>query len=111
MSEDSDPEQRPLCYRTIPSTDLFDVQKPAGYPHVVDVDNFDEEVDTTNLRACDGVATVLWMWKPEELHKFFDMSRFRYELSITNTGPDSPMCKDIVICRLENNVMVSVLSS
>jgi len=112
--EEEELQLTPLIYSDVcPS--LFPTHKPAGYPHIIDVSDFDEETDQSQLRAVDGVATLLWKWKPEEAKKFFDLGRKKYEFSVEDTRPVNGggenngiviRMDDILIGRSGNYVMV-----
>jgi hypothetical protein len=101
--EHHQPGDPPLVYSDVcPSH--FSVDKPAGYPHIVDMGHFDDKTDQSNLRAVDGVATLLWNWKPEEAKKFFDTKRAKYEFSIDQT-PQGYL-QDILISRFSYNYVM-----
>lgn len=72
-------ETKPLRYSD--ACPFLPVNRPRGYPHLIDTRDFDEDTDQADLRAADGVVTLLYKWKPEELDKFFDMTMSKYELT------------------------------
>lgn len=51
---------------------------PVGHPHVIDED-FQEGSDITNLRAADGVATLLYNWNPDAFFSFLELSYDYFE--------------------------------
>ncbi|OBZ75639.1 hypothetical protein A0H81_04822 [Grifola frondosa] len=53
--------------------------RPVGFPHIINVQGFDEETDKKDLRAADGIATLLYNWKPEALRALLDLNRPRFE--------------------------------
>ena len=105
--EDEDEEYlKPLRYSgEYPS---LPANRPAGYPRIIDLRGFDEEVDKSDLRCADGVATLLWKWKPDEFQKFFDLSNSSYELSRVAPGD---MIQDMIMARKERLVIVSLCSN
>jgi hypothetical protein len=92
----------PLVYTS--ECDSLPADRPAGYPHILNIDRFNEGTDSEDLRCADGVATFLWKWDPRHCEAFFDMSRPRYEMA-------RPYRKDgflvMTIARFGRGVMVS----
>ena len=64
---------KPLFYQAV-DEDL-PVLAAIGYPRIVDLGVFfDKQFDNTHIQAADGVATVLFMYDPAFMKKFFDLS-------------------------------------
>ncbi len=51
---------------------------PLGHPHVISQE-FQEGSDITNLRAADGVVTLLYKWNPDALYAFLELSYDYFE--------------------------------
>lgn len=79
------------------------VNRPSGYPHVVDTRNFDEDTNVDCLTLGDGIATFLWNWNCNEFHNFFNFSQEKFE--IWYQAPNG-VIKDMVITRSGRNVTV-----
>jgi len=89
----------------------FPPTRDPGYPRIIDVDRFSEDMNFSDLRAADGIATALYMYKPETLHRFFDISRRSatfHNRPIYARG-DSSLC--FYIRRKGNLVTVTYLTS
>lgn len=60
--------------------------RPVGYPHLINMDVYDEKMKKQNLRITDAVVTVLYHWEPEALAAFLDddlkVFQFRVEEKI-----------------------------
>lgn len=81
------------------------VDRPRGYPHVVDFRDFDEETDDTTLHFADGVATFLWLWNKDSFRRFFDLEKDTFEIHYR--APNSYTIKDMIISRRSRWVTVS----
>lgn len=102
LDDYDEPEMFPLRYSdecpSMPS------RRPVGYPHIIQTSSWGEETDKRNLTCADGIATLLWEWKPEHLETFFDLSNPRFEL--TRVAPNG-IIRDMIIGRVDRAVLVS----
>ena len=74
----------------------FPTGGPIGHPHIISAD-FDEATDTTDLRAADGVVTLLYKWDPDALCDFLDL-RYNY-FEFTRLEKDNATQSLIIIRR------------
>ncbi len=77
---------------------------PIGHPHIVSA-GFHEDTDTTNLRAADAVATILYKRKPEALQRFLNLE---YEIfNFSCNAVNERGLSSLVISRSGREVTVS----
>ena len=97
-------EKTPLkyleSYPTLPSSG------PVGAAHIIDTSFFNEDTKKTNLRAADGIATLLFNWKPEALDAFLDKGKLQFEFS--RREPPSTPYMTLIIARVGDRVMASL---
>ncbi|OCL13071.1 hypothetical protein AOQ84DRAFT_372506 [Glonium stellatum] len=68
----------PMMYRS--DCERLPEGAPINHMHLLDLSNFDEETDISNLRIADGIATMLYNWNPEALEAFLDPKNKSFEL-------------------------------
>ena len=88
--------KRPLRYQDV--NFALDARAPLGHPHIIHQD-FSEQTDIADLRAIDGVVTLLYRWSQEGLLKFLDLSNETFAFS--RWDPDSAYPYTIIIRRGE----------
>lgn len=94
---DQEPKQIPLRY--LNSYPGLPASAPVGHPHIIGWDN--EDTDKGRLTAADGIATLLFNWKPEALDAFLDFRhKPKYEW-YRQTKPGSHIM-DVLIARSGN---------
>lgn len=56
--------------------------RPVGYPHLINMDKYQEHIQRQGLRIADAVVTVLYNWEPEALTAFLDddLEDFRFQV-------------------------------
>ncbi|KXT12036.1 hypothetical protein AC579_4680 [Pseudocercospora musae] len=91
-----------LYYTHVPG---LPVNRPIGYPHVVDTTSFDEDTGIDSLTLGDGISTFLWLWNRNEFHNFFNLSHPKFE--IWYRSPNG-VIRDMAILRSDRNVMVGL---
>ncbi|KAF7198552.1 hypothetical protein HII31_00291 [Pseudocercospora fuligena] len=91
-----------LYYTHVPG---LPINRPIGYPHVIDTTTFDEDTGIDSLTLGDGISTFLWLWNRNEFHNFFNLSHPKFE--IWYRAPDG-VIKDMAILRSGRNVMVGL---
>ena len=98
---DQEPQQIPLRY--LDSYPGLPASAPVGHPHIIGWDG--EDTDKKHLTAADGIATLLFNWKPEALDAFLDVrhkSRYEwYRRAKPNTG-----VVDLLVARTGNMALV-----
>lgn len=98
---DQEPKQIPLRY--LNSYPGLPASAPVGHPHIIGWDN--EDTDKGSLTAADGIATLLFNWKPEALDAFLDFRhKPKYEW-YRQTKPGSHIM-DVLIARSGNVAVV-----
>ena len=60
---------------------------PFGFPHIVDKDSIREETAGFDLAFADGVATLLFLHKPETFEAFLDPKKKRFSFD-RQSNPD-----------------------
>ena len=58
----------------------FPIGAPIGNPHIISSE-FEAATDTTDLRAADGVATLLYRWDLDALCDFLDLEYDYFEFT------------------------------
>lgn len=106
LTEEEKDNKRPLQY--LNSCLKFLPTAPTDHPHLIDPATLDETTDQTYLTAADGIATLLFEWKPEALDSFLNIESTRKFEFYRREALSSSMY-DIFIGRLGKAVMVSVL--
>ena len=64
-------EKTPLFFIDHPK---LPANAPIGFPHIIDAKRFGPDTDKRNLHTADGIATLLFLWRPEVLDDFLDMT-------------------------------------
>ena len=79
-----------------------------GYPRLIHIDNFEDEMYTDSLTMADFVATMLLHYDPQSMEAFFNEKCYS-EFSLTRT--DSHTANDIIIKRQrkDHDVLVTVM--
>ena len=81
---------------------------PDGHPHIIENPRI-VSLKGPKIRLADGVATVLWNYKPSALEQFFDMSIERVTFRYTYAHPRVSATHHYVIERTGSEVVVSIL--
>ncbi|THZ31339.1 zf-MYND-domain-containing protein [Aureobasidium pullulans] len=68
--------RRPLTFLSAAPFPGLNLSIDGSPVQIVDLSNFDEDVDHTKLTAAQGAATVLYNWHPNALRAFLDVERY-----------------------------------
>ena len=85
---------------------LLPPERPVGFPHLIDTEKLHEDTDTDDLRLADGIATMIYKWKPAELEKFLRVGNTKYDL-LRDERENRTTIFNIKIRRVGNLVTVS----
>lgn len=85
----------PADYPHLPALEYLDhfpalsADRPVGYPHLINMEKYKEEIQRQDLRVADAVVTVLYNWEPEALSAFLDdgLEDFRFQVEDSNVYP------------------------
>ncbi|KAK6431807.1 hypothetical protein LTR95_012027 [Oleoguttula sp. CCFEE 5521] len=61
--------------RDLPTT------RDIGFPHLIDMSDWNEWTDYTQFHVADSIATFLWNWDKDQFRLFFDLSRHDFKIT------------------------------
>lgn len=103
----------PLYYSD--ACNLLPRNRPTGYPHIIDTDDFSASTDTGALTLADGIATFLWNKSTALFDDFFDLRNddFSYEYASASAGTDTGtnrggLVQNMLIVRRKTLVVVRI---
>ena len=87
----------PADYPYLPALEYLDhyaalpTGRPVGYPHLINMDKYTEEIQRQDLRIADAIVTVLYNWEPEALAAFLndELEDFRFQVEDSKVYPHS----------------------
>ncbi|KAK0624873.1 hypothetical protein B0T17DRAFT_654715 [Bombardia bombarda] len=83
----------------------FPVDRPLGYPHIVNTMRFNEKIVTGSFRLCDALATFFFKYNPRICRAFFSQDGLPVQFSLTDRRRHEPPFKTWTFCRTEEGLI------